>query len=286
MPLSFVVVDDTAGEDRQVDDLAGFDDVIVVEPPFNLGHQRGIVYGIRSLVGDVGADDLVVTMDADGEDRPVDLARILEPLIEGRCARGTVVLAARTKRQESVAFKVSYLVFRVVFRTLTGTTIRSGNFAAYRGSVAHRLLAHPYFDLCYSSSFISLDVPIVFVPCPRGTRYEGRSKMSRQRLVMHGLRMLMPFIDRIAIRVLACLAGMVGAVVAFLVALGVIWACTNVRIPGWLFAVSLSLVVASFLGIVCCIILFALFAQSSGISLGGLEVTDGQRARSASDRPG
>lgn len=68
-------------------------------------------------------------------------------------------------------------------------------------STAKWLLRHHHFDLC-SSSVGSLDAPITFAQCPRGIHYEGRSRMDRTHLVLHGLRMLMPFIDRIALRAL------------------------------------------------------------------------------------
>lgn len=286
MDLRFIVIDDTAGQDPAIAGLECLEDVTVIEPPFNLGHQRGLVYGLRSSAPGFGTGDLIVTLDADGEDRPADILRMLDPLLVPGVSPATVVLAARTSRQESLVFKFFYVIFRLMFRILTGTTIRSGNFAAYRGSVVQKLLRHPHFDLCYSSSFISLDVPVVFVPCPRGTRYEGRSRMNRARLTMHGLRMLMPFVDRIALRALAGLAGLVFLAVTVLVALGSLWVFTDLRLSNWLLGVSLALLVSAFLGIACCIILFALFAQSRGISLNGLEVTDERLARSTSARPG
>ena len=48
--VRFLVVDDSAGTDGQVATLAAFPDVQVLTPPFNLGHQRAIVYGLRHLL--------------------------------------------------------------------------------------------------------------------------------------------------------------------------------------------------------------------------------------------
>lgn len=282
--LRFAVIDDTAGQDAEIALLTALDDVDVIEPPFNLGHQRGLVFGLRSLAGCIEADDLVITLDADGEDRPQDIPALIEPLLDSPSTPGSVVLAARTSRQESVTFKAFYVLFKLLFRALTGTTIRSGNFAAYRGSVVHGLLRHPHFDLCYSSSFISLDAPVLFVPCPRGHRYAGRSRMNRERLILHGLRMLMPFMDRIALRALGGLAALVVVATGFLVSLAIMWAFTDARIGTWSIGLGLALVVAALIGIACCVILFALFAQSRGISLSGLEVADDRRTRIASSQ--
>src|SRR5438876_2749548 len=77
--VRFVVVDDTAGRDPDVARLLTLEDVTVVEPLFNLGHQRAIVYALRHVAESICDDDIVVTLDADGEDRPRDLPRLLEP---------------------------------------------------------------------------------------------------------------------------------------------------------------------------------------------------------------
>ncbi len=55
------------------------------------------------------------------------------------------------------------------------------------------------------------------VPCARGTRFAGTSRMNAQSLMAHGVRMLLPFAERIAVRamVLATVAG--GALVTLLV---------------------------------------------------------------------
>ena len=271
--VRFVVMDDTAGADPQVAGLAALPDVTVVEPPFNLGHQRGIVYALRTVSAEMHEADIVVTLDADGEDRPEDLPRLLRPLLdEGRNNR-KVAIALRTKRRESATFRVMYLAFRLMFRFLTGVTIRNGNYAAYRGWLAQRMLRHPYFDLCYSSTLATLMPDAAFVPCERGTRYAGRSRMTYSRLFLHGVRMLMPLMDRIAIRALIIFSGVLalGGVMA-LVVLGV-KLFTNTGIPGWATYTLLLILIISFVALGNFIVLFVVFSQSRGVSLANLEST-------------
>lgn len=110
----------------------------------------------------------MVTLDADGEDRPSDLPRLLEPLLQDPSNTRTVALALRTKRRGSVSFKILYLTFRILFRSLTGIVVRSNNYVAFRGWMAYRLLFHPHFDLSCSSTFISLNLQIDYVPAERG----------------------------------------------------------------------------------------------------------------------
>ena len=274
LDLRFVLIDDTAGYDEQIDDLKGLSDVSVITPPFNLGHQRAIVYGLRKLLPSLRDSDLIVTMDADGEDRPEHLSQLLGPLIASKNKRGTLCVARRTKRDESIRFRFLYVLFRTMFRTLTGTTVRSGNFAAYRGWLAQRMLLHPYFDLCYSSTLVSLDIAITSIPCARGTRYAGQSRMSLLRLLMHGIRMLMPFTDRIAVRALTAFSAVFGVGILLALAVVGVRVFTTAAIPGWTTFTLLGILIISFLALGNFVVLFAVFSHSRGISLadlGGVE---------------
>jgi hypothetical protein len=284
--VHFVVVDDTAGNDNDIDQLKEYSDVRVITPPFNLGHQRALVFGLRLILPDVLDTDMIVTMDADGEDRPEDLPRLAEPLIATPNERGMLCVARRTKRTESLRFRILYFFFRALFHTLTGTTVRSGNFAAYRGWLAKRMLTHPYFDLCYSSTLVSLDMTVTAVPCPRGTRYEGRSRMNMFRLAMHGVRMLMPFMDRIAVRALTAFSAMFALGITLSLAVVGVRLFTNTSIPGWATATLLGLLILSFVALGNFVVLFAVFSHSRGTSLANLENWDDEqlgRVASSSD---
>jgi glycosyltransferase involved in cell wall biosynthesis len=274
--VRLVIVDDTGGFDEEIRGLAQLGDVRVVTPPFNLGHQRALVYGLRMILSDVKDSDLIVTLDADGEDRPEDLPRLLEPLLAPSDSGKTLCIARRTKRSESLRFKVLYTLFRIMFRTLTGTTVRSGNFAAYGGWLAKRMLLHPYFDLCYSSTLISLEISAISVPCARGERYKGRSRMSALGLFMHGVRMLMPFTDRIAVRALTAFSMMFGLGIIFACAVTGIRIFTSAAIPGWTTFTLLGILILSVVALGNFVVLFAVFSHSRGISLANLEEWNGE----------
>ena len=209
-------------------------------------------------------------MDADGEDRPADLPRLLRELGAFPPASNHVVLAWRVKRRESAAFKVLYFFFKLLFRLLTGTVIRTGNYAAFQGALARQTLFHPYFDLAYSSALLALNIPATFVPCERGQRYAGESKMGLPKLIMHGLRMLMPFVDRIATRALIGFTvvfalGLVGSAMVLAVKLFTDW-----PIPGWTSYMLLSILTISFMALGNFVILFVVFAESRSMSMRGL----------------
>ena len=280
--VRFVLVDDTGENDDEINHLVSYDDVTVVSPPFNLGHQRAIVFGLRTLEPQFGDTDLIVTMDADGEDRPEDLPLLIRPLLEQPDERRILCVARRTERSESKRFKVMYFGFRSMFRILTGVTVRSGNYAAYRGWLCRRILQHPYFDLCYSSSLVSLGIPVVPIPCPRGERYAGRSRMNLFRLSMHGLRMLMPFTDRIAVRALAAFSAVFSVSIVAALAVVAIRVFTSAAIPGWATVTLICTLLMSFLALGNFVVLFVVFSHSRGISLAGLEESYDGSARGAS----
>jgi hypothetical protein len=215
--------------------------------------------------------DLVVTLDSDGEDRPVDIPRLLAPVLANPGNRLTLALAWRTKRHEPAKFLLLYFLYKLLFRVLTGISIRSGNFAAYRGAFARQVLVHPHFDLCYSATLVSLAIPTTKVPCERGERYAGRSQMTYSRLMMHGFRMLMPFVDRVAVRSLVAFSTLFGlGVVASFAVIG-IRIFSDAAIPGWATSTLIGILTLSLLALANFVLLFVVFTQSRGVSLSSIE---------------
>jgi polyisoprenyl-phosphate glycosyltransferase len=196
----FVVIDDSGGQDSQVTALSNAGSTTVLVPPYNMGHQSAIVFALRSIVPNIDPKDYIVTLDCDGEDKPEDIPSLIDPLFTNPDDVYAVSLAQRTKRTETLKFKTLYFFFKIFFFALTGSHIKSGNFAAFRGQFIKSVIFHPYFDYCYSSSFIALPLKMKRVPIARGSRYFGKSKMTFVSLIGHGFRMLLPFSERIAIR--------------------------------------------------------------------------------------
>lgn len=257
--VKFTIVDDTAGEDPQVNEFLSNDQVEVITPPYNLGHQRAIVYGLRHTLNSTN-EDLICIMDSDGEDQPSDLSRLLE----GFDNNHRFVLAKRTKRREKSFFKIMYFFYKILFKLLTGRIIQTGNYVLAEKESLKKIIHHPYFDLCFSSTFLALKLPRRLIPCERGVRYKGQSKMNSYSLIMHGIRMLMPFLDIIAIRSLVTfsLAFASGLVLAGLI-VG-IKLFTSHAIPGWASFLCAITLTFSFIALGNFLILFATFTESHG----------------------
>jgi polyisoprenyl-phosphate glycosyltransferase len=218
-----VLIDDSGGQDTAIKTLEQEQGLVIVSPPFNLGHQSALVFALRGLSTMFRDSDLIITMDSDGEDRPEDIPALVAPLLGSEQNLSLVSIAQRTKRQRDISFKVMYFFFRIFFLTLTGTVVHNGNFMAYRGWIAKNVIFHPFFDYCYSSSVLTLAKALTYVPLARGSRYFGTSKMTLISLISHGFRMLLPFSDRIAVRavvaatLLSILATVAAAYSAYLV---------------------------------------------------------------------
>ena len=83
------------------------------------GDLRGFVLCSKHL-----PCDAFLVMDADGEDRVEDAARLIELAMSQRTA---VFFAERRKRFKGIVFKIGYHLYRAVHWILTGVPVRVGN---------------------------------------------------------------------------------------------------------------------------------------------------------------
>lgn len=262
----FHLLDDSSGRDPGLGKVRAFADVEILPMPYNMGHQRALVHGLREFLGEKKGEGLIVTMDGDGEDRPDDLPLLISTW-EKQNDRHAIVLAKRTSRIETLFFKTFYFLYKNAFRFLTGTVIQTGNFAVYHTSVGAKILFHPYFDLSYASTLFALGSHLVFVPCPRGQRYQGRSKMNFSRLAIHGVRMFMPFMDRIAIRGVLAFSFLAGFSILGGLALAALRLFGVYPVPGWAFLAAGLVLGMSFLAICSFAILITIFANVQGVAM-------------------
>ena len=95
--------------------------------------------------------------------------------------------------------------------------------------------------------------------------------MSPLNLFMHGVRMLMPFTDRIAVRALTAFTVLFGVGVACAGVVVGVRLSPNAAIPGWSTITLLGVLILSVVALGNFVVLFAVFSHSRGISLANLE---------------
>lgn len=195
----------------------------------NIGHQRAICAGLCYVQQHLPCDAFLV-MDADGEDRVEDAARLIELAMSQRTA---VFFAERRKRFEGIVFKIGYHLYRAVHWILTGVPVRVGNFSIGPYPALTRLTCMSELWNHYAGAVFKSQVAFQCIPTNRGLRIGGRSHMNLTSLVAHGISGIATFSETVATRILISTVGV-------LVLLVVVFGCYFGRslwftgtVPGW-----------------------------------------------------
>ena len=165
----------------------------------NLGHQRALAIGIAHVEHRGSCEELIV-MDGDGEDDPRDIPRLIE---RSRADSGrSIVFAERTRRSESIGFRVFYLLYKGLHRVLTGQGVRVGNFSVIPRSRLASLSVVSELWIHYAAAAFRSRQPVRFLPTVRAKRLRGTSRMNFIGLVMHGLSAISVNGDLMGVRLL------------------------------------------------------------------------------------
>jgi glycosyltransferase involved in cell wall biosynthesis len=196
----------------------------------NLGHQRAIAIGLCFIHAERPCDAVLV-MDADGEDKPEDVPRLIEMFrLEG--AR-KVIFAQRGRRATTWTFKLFYFLYRWGHRLLTGVAVKVGNFSIIPAAHVATLVVVSDTWNHYAASVFRSRIPYTMLPTSRGTRLAGESKMNFVALVLHGLSAISVFAEVVGARLTMAIFGGVGVLTVLLVTVVFIRWGTDLAIPGW-----------------------------------------------------
>ena len=196
----------------------------------NLGHQRAIAVGLAFVADRIRSCQTLVVMDGDGEDDPKDIPRLLDRFQAEKAEK--IVFAERTRRSESIQFRIFYHLYRLVHRILTGFGVRVGNYSVIPRSSLESLVVVSELWNHYAAAAFNSRQPYCTVPTVRA-----------HRLVVHGLSAISVHSEVIGVRML-----MTAFVLILLLLLGAVAAVgvrlmTPLAIPGWATtAVGISLV--------------------------------------------
>lgn len=228
-----VLVDDGSQEARPPDflhSLVSFTSVEIVVLRRNVGHQRAIAIGLSQIFETKNAEAVVV-MDADGEDRPEDLARLIEAHSASR--QDKIIFAERTKRSEGLMFRFLYQIYRALHYSLTGHKIRFGNFSIIPRKLLGCLVVDPNLWLHFAATAVSGRIPYTTIPARRGVRIQGKSKLNSSSLVIHGLAAIACYNEIVGVRLIFFAAGLSTVILALILGVLVVRLATPWAIPGW-----------------------------------------------------
>jgi polyisoprenyl-phosphate glycosyltransferase len=203
-----LLVDDGSIEaaPERVAHLRAIESLAILELRRNLGHQRALCVGLAHLQA-AGLQGPLVVMDADGEDGPADVSRLLDEYArrEGRVA----VFAARAKRAERLAFRVLYRCYQLLHRLLVGQSVRVGNFSVLPPAFLDTLTVSSDLWNHYAATVFRAKLPVALLPVDRAQRIGGHSRMSLADLALHGLSAMSVYSDIIGVRMLFASAALI-----------------------------------------------------------------------------
>lgn len=193
----------------------------------NLGHQRAIAIGLVHIEESISCDAVLV-MDGDGEDTPEGAMQLLSSFT-GKSA----IFAKRSRRTESLIFRVFYQLYKVLHLIFTGVRVEIGNFSILPARALRTLAVMSEMWNHYAAAVMRSGLPMTSIPIARGHRITGNSKMNFVTLTAHGMSAISVFGDIVGVRLLV--ASIIGSLLASagIVAVIAIRIFTSHAIPGW-----------------------------------------------------
>jgi len=197
----------------------------------NLGHQRALAIGLAYIEARMASCRAVVVMDSDGEDDPRDVPRLLEWCQKE--AEHRIIFAERTRRAESILFRLFYLLYRGLHAVLTGRGIRFGNFSVIPRSRLSSLVVVSELWNHYAAAVCASRQPFTSIPATRAKRLHGHSKMNFVQLVTHGLSAIATYSDVVGVRMLLVVSSLIVLVLIGIISVVTLRVLTDLAIPGW-----------------------------------------------------
>jgi len=162
----------------------------------NKGHARCNAFGIRFISKNKDFDNLIL-MDGDGEDRPVELIKLINKSFQDP---ENSVVAKRIKRSEGPFFQFLYLMHKIITLLFTGKKINFGNYSCLTKNDVEKLSSKASLWSSYSGSVKKNISAFNEIDSIRGERYFGPSKMSLYRLIIHSFSIIAVFKYQVLIR--------------------------------------------------------------------------------------
>ena len=196
--ISVVVINDASSQQivdtyQNLENINSFEIINMKE---NRGHARCIASGLKYIF-EKKEFDFVIPMDGDGEDRPEEIKNFIH---QAEQSDDKTIVGERTKRSESLFFKICYQLHKLLTLGFTGHSIKFGNFTCLSKLTIEKMLNEKATWNSFSGSLKKVEKDLLSIPSVRGTRYFGPSKMSFFNLLKHSLSIISVFRKTVLIR--------------------------------------------------------------------------------------
>tara|TARA_B100000242_G_scaffold292589_1_gene268353 strand:- start:386 stop:1258 length:873 start_codon:yes stop_codon:yes gene_type:complete len=155
----------------------------------NKGHARCNAFGIR-YINQIEDFDYLILMDGDGEDRPIEIKKLINQVI---IDPNISVVAERVKRSEGPFFRFLYFMHKLITYLFTGKKIKFGNFSCLTKNDVNLISSKASLWSSYSGTIKKNIKVLSSIDSTRGTRYFGPSKMSLYNLLIHSFSIIAVF---------------------------------------------------------------------------------------------
>tara|TARA_B100000989_G_scaffold276541_1_gene236870 strand:- start:2823 stop:3695 length:873 start_codon:yes stop_codon:yes gene_type:complete len=155
----------------------------------NKGHARCNAFGIRYVHMSEKFDNLIL-MDGDGEDRPIEIKKLINKIFS---SPSQSVVAKRVKRSEGPFFQLLYIIHKLLTYIFTGKKINFGNYSCLTVNDVKILSTKSSLWSSYSGTVKKYLKNFNEIESIRGLRYFGPSKMSLFKLLIHSFSIIAVF---------------------------------------------------------------------------------------------
>ncbi|MDC1280014.1 glycosyltransferase family 2 protein [Pelagibacteraceae bacterium] len=198
--ISVIIVNDASTEEKPINTSTfnSLKSIQFINMKVNKGHARCIAAGLKYINENMDFD-LVIPMDADGEDRPEELGPLLCKAYEDS---SKVITANRVKRSEGFFFRSCYFLHKYLTFIFTGKFIKYGNYTCLPKFAVKQMVNNSSTWSSFSGSLAKIikDENLTSISSTRGTRYFGPSKMSFMNLIKHSFSIIAVFKTTLLIR--------------------------------------------------------------------------------------
>ena len=154
----------------------------------NFGQHPAIAAGF-----DVARGDKIVIMDADLQDRPEELPRLLAALTD----HVDIVYTTKQEGEGSVSEKITSRIFHTVFSSVTRRKVPHGigTYRAFSCKVLNSLKAYPEYNVLFGPLMFYVGYSSTFIEVTRDSRKHGTTSYSFLKRLSLALRSLASYTD-------------------------------------------------------------------------------------------
>ena len=189
--FNFIIIDDKSSSENSISKkkYKKINLIKIIHLNKNLGSQRALAIGLKYIYVKEKKTNIIL-MDADGEDDPKALKKIISYSKE---FPEKIITVNRTKRNESLIFRFMYEIHYFFTFLITGQKIRFGNYTLLRSEKLEKLFLNGDLWGAYPSAIKNNFDNIKPLYYERKKRYVDNTKMNFKNLIAHSLRIISIF---------------------------------------------------------------------------------------------